>query len=191
MIESREQRKKSSLLRRRKMIIIISVILVLASGIALYFVNDYVNNVIPYVDTTDNTTYYIKCVNGVWKMYDKNGVLLTKEESFGYFVTESGTLVEVREDTGEYFTRAVPDISDGELTEYEKVLIFKHIETKNIRSIEVHNQLDSFTFMRYDIVNMQPNDSSDFVLRRSPLLTVKKDTLSSLAVAAGDRKSVV
>lgn len=185
MIESREQRKKSSLLRRRKMIIIISVILVLASGIALYFVNDYVNNVIPYVDTTDNTTYYIKCVNGVWKMYDKNGVLLTKEESFGYFVTESGTLVEVREDTGEYFTRAVPDISDGELTEYEKVLIFKHIETKNIRSIEVHNQVDSFTFMRYDIVNMQPNDSSDFVLRRSPLLTVKKDTLSSLAVAAG------
>ena len=39
--------------------------------------------------------------------------------------------------------------------------------------------------MRYDIVNMQPNDKSDFVLRRSPLLTVKKDLLSSLAVASG------
>ena len=111
MIESREQRKKSSLLRRRKIIILISVILVLAAGVALYFVNDYVNNVIPYVDAADGTTYYIKSVNGVWNMYDKNGVLLPKEESFGYYVTESGTLVELREDTGEFFTRAVPDIS--------------------------------------------------------------------------------
>lgn len=185
MIESREQRKKSSLLRRRKIIIIISVILVLASGIALYFVNDYINNVIPYVDTADNTTYYIKSVNGVWKLYDKNGVLLPTEDAFGYYVTDSGTLVEVKSDTGEYFTRAVPDISDGELTEYEKVLIFKHINSKDIRSIEVHNQVDSFTFMRYDINKMQPNDKSDFVLRRSPLLTVKKDSISALAIAAG------
>ena len=100
MIESREQRKRSSLLRRRKIIIIISVLLVIASGIALYFVNDYVNNVIPYVDTADGTTYYIKSVNGVWKLYDKNGLLLPTEEAFGYFVTASGTLVEVKEDTG-------------------------------------------------------------------------------------------
>ena len=55
MIESREQRKKSSLLRRRKIIIIISVLLVVASGIALYFINEYVNNVIPYVDPADGT----------------------------------------------------------------------------------------------------------------------------------------
>ena len=185
MIESREQRKKSSLLRRRKIIIIISVLLVIASGIALYFVNDYVNNVIPYVDNADGVTYYIKSVNGVWAMYDKQGVLLKKEDAFGYYVTASGTLVEVRADSGEYFTRAVPDISDGELTEYEKVLVFKHIETKDIRSIEVHNQTDVFTFYRYNIATMKNDDTADFVLRGSPLLTVKKDALSSLSVAAG------
>ena len=185
MIESREQRKKSSLLRRRKIIIIISVLLVIASGIALYFVNDYVNNVIPYVDTADGTTYYIKSVNGVWKLYDKNGLLLPTEEAFGYFVTASGTLVEVKEDTGKYYTRAVPDISDGELTEYEKVLIFKHIESKNIRSIEVHNQKDVYRFYRFNIAEMKADDKSDFVLSGSPLLTLKKDYLSSLAIATG------
>ena len=185
MIESREQRKRSSLLRRRKIIIIISVLLVIASGIALYFVNDYVNNVIPYVDTADGTTYYIKSVNGVWKLYDKNGLLLPTEEAFGYFVTASGTLVEVKEDTGKYYTRAVPDISDGELTEYEKVLIFKHIESKNIRSIEVHNQKDVYRFYRFNIAEMKADDKSDFVLSGSPLLTLKKDYLSSLAIATG------
>ena len=185
MIESREQRKKSSLLRRRKIIIIISVLLVIISGVVLYFVNDYVNNVIPYVDEADGTTYYIKSVNGVWKMYDKNGVLLPTEEAFGYYVTECGTLVEVKDDTGVYYTRAVPDTSDGELTEYEKVLIFKHIETKNIRSIEIHNQSDVYKFYRFDINNMRADDKADFVLSGSPLLTLKKDTLSALAVAAG------
>jgi hypothetical protein len=172
-------------LRRRKIIIIISVLLVIASGIALYFVNDYVNNVIPYVDTADGTTYYIKSVNGVWKLYDKNGLLLPTEEAFGYFVTASGTLVEVKEDTGKYYTRAVPDISDGELTEYEKVLIFKHIESKNIRSIEVHNQKDVYRFYRFNIAEMKADDKSDFVLSGSPLLTLKKDYLSSLAIATG------
>ena len=79
MIESREQRKRSSRLRRSKIIIIISVVLVAISAIALYFVYDYVNNVIPYVDEADGTTYYIKPVNGVWVMYDADGKLLEKD----------------------------------------------------------------------------------------------------------------
>lgn len=185
MIESREQRKRSSRLRRSKIIIIISVVLVAIAAIALYFVYDYVNNVIPYVDAADGTTYYIKLVNGIWVMYDADGKLLEKEDAFGYYVTESGTLVEVKADTGKYYTRAVPDISDGELTEYEKVLIFKHIEKKDIRSIEVHNQHGNFTFYRYNIIEAKTDDSADFVLRGSPLLTTKKDLISSLAVAAG------
>ena len=185
MIESREQRKKSSLLRRRKIIIIVSVFLAIALGVALYFVNSYVNNVIPYVDAADGTTYYIKLVNGTWAMYDKSGNILPVEEAFGYYVTDSGTLVEVRPDTGEYFTRAVPDISDGELTEYEKVLIFRHIESKEIRSIEVHNQVDDFTFCRYNIEEKKLDDKSNLVLRSSPYLTIKQEMLSALRVAAG------
>ena len=112
-------------------------------------------------------------------IHDKNGVLLPTEEAFGYYVTECGTLVEVKDDTGVYYTRAVPDTSDGELTEYEKVLIFKHIETKNIRSIEIHNQSDVYKFYRFDINNMRADDKADFVLSGSPLLTLKKQKPSS------------
>ena len=185
MIESREQRKKSSLLRRRVIIIIISAVLVFTSAIALYLVNDYINNVIPYVDPADNTTYYIKSVNGVWALYDSDGRLRDKDSEFGYYVTKSGTFVEVKWETGEYYTRAVPDISDGELTEYEKVLIFKHVEKKNIRSIEVHNQTDSFIFYRFNIIEGRVDEKSDFVLYGSPFLTTNKDLLSSLIVATG------
>ena len=185
MIENREQRKKSSLLRRRKIIIIISVLLVIATGIALYFVYYLANNTITYVDPADNKSYSIKLDNGLWKMYDKKGNLLPKEDAFGYYVTESGTFVDLKEDTGKYYTRAIPDTSEGELAEYEKVLIFKHIKQGDIRSIEVHNQVDDFTFYRYNIETMKPDDNSSFVLRGSPLLTVKGDLIAALAVGAG------
>ena len=185
MIENREQRKKSSLLRRRKIIILISVLLVVATGIALYFVYDYVNNSIPYVDPADGKSYSIKLDNGLWKLYGKDGDLLPKEDAFGYYVTDSGTFVDVNEETGKYYTRAIPDTSDGELTEYEKILIFKHVKQNDIRSIEVHNQVDDFTFYRYDIENMKPDDNASFVLRGSPLLTVKGDLMAALAVGAG------
>ena len=185
MIENREQRKKSSLLRRRKIIIIISVLVVIALGVALYFVYDYVNNVVPYTDAADGKEYYFKVTNGLWMMYDKDGNLLKKEDAFGYYVTESGTLVELREETGEYFTRAVPDISDGELTEYEKVLIFKHIEQKNVLAVEVHNANGAFTLYRYNVNEMKVDKTCDFALRGSPLLTLKKEIVTSLIVSAG------
>lgn len=185
MIENREQRKKSSLLRRWRIIIIVSVLLALVAGIALYFVYDLANNTITYVDPADGTSYTIKLDNGIWKMYDKKGNLLPTEEAFGYYVTSSGTFVDLKEDSGTYYTRAIPDTSEGELTEYEKVLIFKHIKQSDIRSIEVHNQVDDYTFYRYNIETMKPDDKSDFVLRGSPLLTVKGDIIAALAVGAG------
>ncbi|MBO7303081.1 MAG: hypothetical protein J6U68_02725, partial [Clostridia bacterium] len=186
MIESREQRKKSSLLRRRKVIIIVSVLLVIALGISLYFVYDYVNNSIPYVDV-DGKTYYIKQNDdGIWQMYYKDGGIVTRESQFNYYALDSGTLVSIDETTGEALEKIVLDPEEGELQGgYGKILIFKHIEKDNLRSIEVHNQLDDYTFYRYNIETMRPDDSSDFVLRGSPLLTTTKDVISQLIVAAG------
>ena len=186
MIESREQRKKSSLLRRRKIIIIVSLLLAIALGITLYFVFDYVNTAIPYVDV-DGTTYYIKQNDdGIWQMYYKNGGLVTRESEFNYYALDSGTLVSIDETTGEALEKIVLEPEDGELQGgYGKVLIFKHIEKDNLRSIEVHNQLDDYTFYRYNLETMRPDDSSDFVLRGSPLLTTTKDVISKLIVAAG------
>ena len=185
MIQNREQRKKASLLKRWKIAIAIVAVLVVALGIALLVLFNYVNNVIPYVDAADGSTYYVTNVNGIWVLQDKNGSTLEKESRFGLYVTEKGTLVEVDPETGKCITHAIPETSDGESSEADKVLIFKHIEFKKIRSIEVHNQLDTFTFYRYNITDMKADDSSDFVLRGSPLLTIKKDAVSALASDAG------
>lgn len=185
MIQSREQRKKASLLRRSKIVIAVAAVLVVALGISLLVLFNYVNNVIPYVDAA-GVTYYATNLDGVWVLQDKNRKTLKKEDTFGFYVTESGEFVEVNPETGECITHAIPDnLIDGESTQADKILIFKHLEFKKIRSIEIHNQLDSFTFYRFNIPEMKADDNSDFVLRGSPLLTVKQDAFSALASDAG------
>ena len=185
MIENREQRKKASLFRRRVIIICVSAVLFIAIAITLSLVYNFVNTVVYYTDAADNTVYHIKKENDKWAMYDTDGNLLEVEDNFGYFVTKAGTLVEIHQDTGKYYTRAVPEISDGELTEYEKVLIFKHISQKDIRSIEIHNANDSYTFWRYNIDKKKVDDKANFVFRGSPQLTIRKDALTALASDAG------
>ena len=119
-------------------------------------------------------------------MYDPDDKAVEVEEQFNYFVTKAGTFVEVKED-GTVYTRAVPDVDEsiGEFTEYEKVLIFKHIAQKNIRSIEIHNDKDSYTFWRYNINTKKLDDSADFVYRGSAQLTIRKDALTALASDVG------
>ena len=184
MIETREQRKKASLLRRRVIIICVSVVLCLATIISLLIVYNFVNTTVYYTDPADGAEYQIKKENDKWVMYDEDGKKLKKESTFGYFVTDANTFVEVKDD-GTYYTRAVPETSDGELTEYEKVLIFKHIAQKEIRSIEIHNQKDTFTFWRYNIDKKKVDDSADFAFRGSPQLTLRKDAVTALASDAG------
>ena len=82
MIQNREQRKKASLLKRWKIAIAIVAVLVVALGIALLVLFNYVNNVIPYVDAADGSTYYVTNVNGIWVLQDKNGSTLEKESRF-------------------------------------------------------------------------------------------------------------
>ena len=185
MIKNREERRKSSLLRRRTIIIIVSIVLVLASGISLYAVNHYINNVIPYVDPADNVTYYVKKTDNEWKMYDKDGNLLETETQFGYYITASSTCVKLDPKTGECITKAVLDASEGEVsTEYDKVLIFPQVSRKKIRSIEVHNQLNTFIFLRYDTVN-GANDNADFVLDRLAHLPIREEVIPDLCNSAG------
>ena len=185
MIKSREERKKSSLLRRRTIIIIVSIVLVLASGISLYFVNSYINNVIPFVDPADNVTYYVKKTNGEWKMYDKDGNLLKTEEQYGYYITASSTCIKLDPETGELVEKILLDTSEGEVsTEYDKVLIFPQISRKDIRSIKVHNQINTFTFLRYDTTN-GINDKAEFVLDYLPHLPIREEVIPDICNAAG------
>ena len=193
MIESRTQRKKSSLLRRRKIAIIATLAIVVVLGVILAIVYNYVNTVIPYYDV-DDTEYHIKQVNGVYFMYDKKGNLLPVVEEFGYYKTNVGTLLLLDPLTGEIKERVIPDFYDPTLSEtvdHQKILIFPSLEGTDISTIRIYNSNEpqGYTLMRYNVDTMLADDDADFVLMydkmESTMLTLKKDLVSALYVAAG------
>ena len=193
MIKTREQRKASSLLRRRKIAILIALIIVAILAIALFVVQDYIDNVIPYYDV-DDTEYHIKQINGVYVMCDKDGNILPTDPEFGYYILGSGSLILLDPNTGEVKERVIPDHYDptmSETVEYEKILIFPNISGADVKSITVFNSYEpeGFSVERYNLDEMKTDMSSDFVLRykkqESTLLSLKKDLLSSMYVSAG------
>ena len=186
MIENREQRKKASLFRRRIIFISIFAVALIALCITLAIVYNFVNTVIFFTDTDEaKTEYLIKKVDGVWAMYDTDDKLLEKEDNFNCYVTKAGTLVRLNEETGEYNIQASLEISDGELASNTKILIFKHVSEKSIRSIEVHNEKDAYTFYRYNVSTKQIDDTAAFVYRSSPQLTIRRDAMTALASDVG------
>lgn len=186
MIENREQRKKASLFRRRIIFISIFAAALIALCVTLAIVYNFVNTVIFFTDTDEaKTEYLIKKVDGVWAMYDSEDKLLEKEANFNCYVTKAGTLVRLNEETGEATIQASLEISDGELASNTKILIFKHVAEKNIRSLEVHNEKDTFTFYRYNVETKKIDDTAAFVYRSSPQLTIRRDAMTALASDAG------
>ena len=193
MIESRAQRKASSLLRRRKIAIIVTLAVVVLLGVILAFVHNYVKTVVPYYDV-DDTEYHIKQVNGIHMMFDKDGNLLPIEQEFGYYRTAAGTLILLDAETGEVKERVIPDFYDPTLSEtvdHQKILIFPNIEGKNISAIKIYNanEPQGYTLARYNLNTSLLDNSADFVLMYdkvdSTMLTLKKDLVSALYVAAG------
>lgn len=193
MIESRAQRKASSLLRRRKIAILVSLAIVVVLGVLLAFVYNYVQTVVPYYDV-DDTEYHIKQVNGVYMMFDKDGNLLPVEQEFGYYRTAAGTLIQLDALTGEIKERVIPDFYDPTLSEtvdHQKILIFPNLEGKDISTIRIYNENEpqGYTLARYNVDTMLFDNEADFVLMYdkmdSTLLTLKRDLVSALYVAAG------
>lgn len=193
MIKSREQRRRSTLLHRRKVAIIASVLIVAILSVSLYFVYDYFNTVIPYIDV-DGTEYFIKQVNGIYGMYDANDKLLPTEVPLGttdlVYITEVGTMLDVDELTGEVDVRAIPDLyyhegEDGEQLDHDYITVFKGIADDDIRQIDVYNQLGDYTICRINFETLAPDDNSDFVLKSAPLTAINRDFLSYLTYFAG------
>ena len=202
MIESREQRRRSTLLHRRKVAIIASVLIVAILSVSLYFIYDYFNSVLIFRDANygdeeskEQSEYYIVKIDGEFKMYyDKKGEkLLPTDIPMGtddeLFVTDIGTTVEVNPETGEVDVRSIPAIyydegEDAEQIDHDYLTIFKGIDAKNIRHIEVHNALGDYTICRLNSETLLPDDTSDFVLMNAPLVSVNQDYLSYLTYYA-------
>ncbi len=184
MIETREQRKKSTLLHRRKVGIIAFLLVVVILGTACISLFSYFNNTIPFKDA-DGTTYYIKKLDGLFTMTDKEGNILPTEKALDssewYYVTLIGTTVRVDQQTGEYLVRSIPALyyeEDGEFVDHELLTVFKSVESKNIRAITIKNQVDEYAFLRINMQTLQPDDSADFVLSKSLMSSLDADLMS-------------
>lgn len=178
------EKKNKTLLKRRKRAIVLFAVLIVALVIALVFVLDYVKTIT--LTDVDGTEYYIRKKNGVYALYDGDRTLLTTDGEYGYFVTALGTLIEVDAETGEYEIVAVVDTEGNEVVGVRsRILMFPHVEKKNILSIEVHNAEGSFTFCRYNPVTDQIDKNGSFIIKGSALTSFDEELFAKMYVSAG------
>ena len=178
------EKQKSTLLRRRKIAIIAVSAFILLLIPTLIFVNYMVKTEVFY--DVDDTKYIIKYKDGSYSIYDTKGFELDIDSEYGYYITESGTLIELDPETGEYEIIAVVDTEGNEVVGFNsRILIFPHTEKKNIRSLEVVNSNGSFTFHRYNIEKNAVDDSCDFIIKGSPFASYNQEGFAALYVDAG------
>ncbi len=183
-------KKRSTLLKRRKLAIIAAAVAVAALAVALFLVLDYVNGT-PFEDPADGRVYYIRHSKNenketVYALYDTDKkTVMPTEEQFGYYVTHAGTLVEVNAKTGEFGEMILVDTVGSEKLDFnQRILMFPHLEQRDILSIEVTNDEGEFAFIRVD-ADGKINPSGSFVLANSPTVKYDQELFASLRVDAG------
>ena len=128
------------MMRKRIIAIIAAALAIVILGVSLSAVLEYVDT-IEFVDV-DGTKYYAKNKDDVYKLYAKGSKEpLPTDGQYGYYVTKIGTLVKLDATTG-LATEYIPVETEGNenVGFNDRVLIFPHIEKKNILSLEVHNE---------------------------------------------------
>lgn len=177
------EKKQKSLMRRRVRAIVISAVAVLLLAVTLYFVLDFVST---YTYEEGDDTYYIRKRDGVYAMYDADRNLLDTDDEYGYYITARGTLIEVDPETGEYEIIAIVDTEGNEVVGFNsRLLLFPHIEKKNILSIDVHNEHGDYSFVRYNADTGEIDADGDFVIASSPVTTINQELFAELYVGAG------
>ncbi len=179
-------KSKSTLIRKRTAAIIAASVLVVALVIALVVILDLVNAT-EVVDPADQTVYYVREKKNVYALYDTDKkTILPTDKQYGYYVTHADTLVDVDAETGEYKIIASVDTEGNEqLGINQRVLMFPHLEKADISKIEVFNSEGSFTFVRYNKETNKEDNSSEFIIKGSPLSSYDQQLFSSLYVSAG------
>ena len=177
-----------SLMRKRVIAIIAAALAIIILGASLLAVMQYVDTIV-FVDPADETTkYYAKKTSGEYKLYAKGSKTPLKTTEFNgklYYVTALGTLVSVDTATGEANDYIPVDTEGNENVGFnDRVLIFPHIEKKNILSLEVHNEHGTYTFQRVN-EDLKLDASGDFIIKGSPLTSYNQELFAELYVGAG------
>lgn len=183
-ISAVKKAKDRNMLKKQRLAIIITavgVVLLVAALIAvMHIVDIYVYN------DVDGTRYYVKKDGGTYALYDEDGnkCLLTEE---GFYQTKLGTLVTVDKKTGKCKNYAVVHTEGTEVRDFgEFVLMFKRLtydagatedESIVIKSIEVHNEHGSYTFVR--------GEKNNFKIVGHEDTSFSKESFAHLAVTCG------
>lgn len=166
-------RRRRSAMRLQKTAVAVLALLLVVLIIGYEVAEFYVNRII-YTDV-DGTKYYVKTKKNADKkleyvLCDDDGFTLEITPD-GYYSTAIGTLVSVDAETGSYKTIALVDTEENE--EYDeknsRFMIFKYIESDDIKSIEVANSNGTYTVKRASgdvmtIVGLETKKKSDMFL---------------------------
>ena len=151
--------KRTSAIKKQKTAIWILSAAIVVLVVALIFVNNLIS-VSKITDVYfDQTTgeqltqdYFIKKVDGVYGMYDGDGVLMATNAD-GYHIALSGNQYYIDQTTGECKLYALVDSFNADIGELlgfgARVMMFPQIEQKDVYSIEVKNKEGGFTVLRY------------------------------------------
>ncbi len=189
MIESREQRRKTTLLHRRKVAIIVFALVFAALAITLSLLYHFFNTVFYFRDY-DNTIYYVKRIDGVFGMYDKEGNELKKDVPLGttdeLYITPYNTWVQVDPKTGDTVIRGIPDLhyaEDGEGVTGDTLIVIEYIDESEIEEVSVTN-----TYGKYSIVSIDREGNGEsyyFIMKEAPFISVDDDVVRYLTYYAG------
>ena len=173
-------KKRRSSLKRQRIAVAIALAAVLLLSAVFAVVYYFTSRTVFY--DWDDTKYYIRDVDGVYIMEDADGNLLPMTEDKNY-ITVLGTIIQVNAETGEFkVVAAVPTTGTEALSfSYYKgefdVLLYPMLERAQIRSIEVHNEKDAFTFVK--------NEQNDFEIQGYPGIPYNSNMFSTLVTVTG------
>ena len=177
--------KRKAVLKRQKnaAIGLCIAIALLIAALATVF---YLVEIYTYEDV-DDTTYYLKKIDGAYALCYKNGEVC-EQNSDGYYQTDAGTLLSVDATNGSCSRYAVVDTYGTEVLGYSQyVLMFKQLTydilstkdmSKVIKSIEVSNDHGGYTFER-------DGNSSNFFIKNHAATPYDRETFAKLSVACG------
>lgn len=177
--------KAKNMLKRQRIAVALMIAAVILLAVALIAVN-YIVDIYSYEDL-DGSQYYIKKINGIYKLCYKDGEALPTN-SEGYFRTDAGNLVQINSSTGEWSRYAVVDTAETEEKYYSTyVLMYQAMsydassmkdKSAIITSIEVHNEHGSYTFER--------TTGNNFILSGHEGVSYTFEKFASLAVVCGE-----
>ena len=150
--------------------------------VVLLLVVNALVSVFPYVDAADGAKYYARKTDGVYAIYDAQGALVPTNES-GYYLTASGTQLQLDKQSGQITEYAVVDVEGLEVEgATRRIMMFPQITQSNVARIEVSGPQGSYAFYTDKNGNVQ---IEGFEAGEGRLISYDAEKYAALCVAAG------